>query len=46
MFVRNEITADEVHNGSEAAEIINNREDITERYSKWCSQTSPSNKVK
>lgn len=31
---KNKDTADKVHNGSEFGEILNNRKDITERYSK------------
>lgn len=38
MFGRNEFTADKVHNGSEVGEIIDNREDTTERDSKRCKQ--------
>lgn len=33
MFGKNEVTADKVHVGSEAGEIINNREDIKQIYS-------------
>lgn len=45
MFGKNEATVDNVHIGSEVGEIINNREDIKQIYSEWCSQTSPANKV-
>lgn len=44
--VKNEDAAAEVHNGSEFGEIINNRKDITKRYSKWCWETSPPHKDK
>lgn len=37
---KNEDAADKVHNGSEFGKIMNNRKDTTERYSKWCWETS------